>query len=606
LTSHTGGTGIYLAMRHAKMVALLLLGLHSTCAVADDGRFEARQQRLLEILSAEPEKSLYSLAGKLALGLDLDRVLTVLDSMASDERARGSFHGYSLMATYLHFRSSLPDLLHRKVREVFRSRGLYRGDTENHWVTYYTALYLAAQTWPDEGQAEWFNGRSSEENFREAEGWLNHWIEVTTTIGQGEFDSPTYLPVFLIPMVVLYDFAADTLMKRKAQMMSDLILADFAVEHLQGNYGGGHSRDYPEDITNPLIAQSTRISWLYFGEPGFEFWDDPDFQPRIRGGWEVVWGALSSYRVPEMIVQMARDRSTPYVHRERKRVRNIIRFGDEMNPPVYKYTYMTADFVLGSLQGGILQPFQQHTWDVTFVSERPNNTIFTLHPSYSDRELGMFFPEELKVLATDVDRHKRVYTSPDKWNSSSPCEQTFQHENVIIVLYNIASGEQHPHVDGFFPKTLDDRRVDATGWIFCRRGKTAVAFYPLKPYEWIEEEKNWRMRSHHLKNGVVVEVGSMRTDDDYRDFTNRIRSHPVRADDFDETLTLSYGSLAGDTLKFTYDGPRMLNGKVMDLTETRLYDGPFISADVGTGLIELRYGGRVRVLDFQKGEMRER
>ncbi|MCK5574002.1 MAG: hypothetical protein KAJ12_14625, partial [Bacteroidetes bacterium] len=297
---------------------------------------------------------------------------------------------------------------------------------------------------------------------------------------------------------------------------------------------------------------------------------------------------------------------SPYVHRERKRVRNVIRFGDKMNPPVYKYTYMTADYVLGSLQGGILQPFQQHTWDVTYVSEKPQNTIFTLHPSHSSQELGMFFPEELKVLSTDVDRHKRVYTSPDKWNSSSPYEQTFQHENVLIVLYNIAPGAQHPHIDGFFPKTLDDRTVDSTGWIFCRGGNTAVAFYPLKQYVWIDEEVNWRMRSHHLKNGVVVEVASVRTAEEYDEFMQRIRSRRVQADDFDRTLTVSYASLAGDTLTFTYDGPRILNGKTVDITKTRLYDGPFMSADVGTGIIELRYGGRVRVLDFPKAQTTEK
>ena len=120
---------------------------------------------------------------------------------------------------------------------------------------------------------------------------------------------------------------------------------------------------------------------------------------------------------------------------------------------------MTADYVLGSLQGGILQPFQQHTWDVTWVSTRPHNTIFSVHPSWSSRELGMFFPEELNVLAEDVDRYKLVYRSPDKWNSSSPYEQTFQHNNVLIVLYNIAAGAQHAHIDGFFPKTLDDRNL---------------------------------------------------------------------------------------------------------------------------------------------------
>jgi hypothetical protein len=468
---------------------------------------------------------------------------------------------------------------------------------------YYTGMYLAAQTWPNESGSEWFNGRSSEENFREAEGWLNHWIRLTTTIGQGEFDSPTYMPVFLAPMLLLFDFAADPAMRTKAQMMCDLLLADFAVENLRGCYGGGHSRDYPPDIINPLIAQTTRVSWLYFGEPATETWEDPEYLPRVRGSWELVFGGLSGYRPPGMIVRMATDRSVPYVHRERKRVRNVIRFGDELNPPVYKYTYMTADYVLGSLQGGILQPFQQHTWDVTYVSTKPNNAIFTVHPSWSSRELGMFFPEELNVLAQDVDRYKLVYTSPDKWNSSSPYEQTFQHKNVLIVLYNIAPGAKHPHIDGFFPKTLDDRTVDSSGWIFCRGGNAAIAICPLMPYEWIQEEKNWRLRSHHLKNGLVVEVGSVHTAADYEEFIRQMRQRRPEAADFDRTLTVSYTSIAGNVMTFTYDGPRTFNGTTVDLTKTKFYDGPFMSSEVGSGIIELRYGGRVRVLDFRQGRI---
>ena len=587
-------------MRRSVFVIVLLVTLSSLYAVADDGAFVARQRRLLEIVSREPGASIYSLAAKFAIGRDIERNTIAFDS------AMGSFHGYTLMGTYLRFRSILPDSLHRKVREIFRLRGLYRGDTENHWVMHYTGLYLAAQTWPHEDGTQWFNGRSSDENLREAKGWLDHWMTVATTIGQGEFDSPTYMPAFLAPMLVLYDCATDPAMKIKAQMMCDLLLADFAVEHLHGNYGGGHSRDYPADIINPLAAQTTRVSWLYFGEPKRETWEEADFLPRVRSSWESVFAALSTYRMPDIILHIATDRSTPYVQRERKRVRNVMRFGDELNPPVYKYSYITEDYILGSLQGGVLEPFQQHTWDVTFVFEKPNNTIFTLHPYYSSRQLGMFFPEDLNVLVQDVDRYKLVYTSPDKWNSSSPYEQTFQNKNVIIVLYSIASGAHHPHIDGFFPKTLDARTVDSTGWIFCRGGNTAIAFYPLKPYEWIDEEKNWRLRSHDLKNGAVVEVASTHTPADYNKFIDRMRSQRVGVKEFERTLTVTYISLSGDTLTFTYDGLRLLNNKTVDLTKTRLYDGPFMSAEVGAGIIELRYGDRARILDFQKERIIER
>jgi hypothetical protein len=557
------------------LIVFLMLPLSSA---AIDTAFVDRQRRLLEILSHEP-LSLPSLAGRFATRSDLSESVALFESLGRDRRLAAGFHGYSLMGVYLRFRSLLPESARQLVRDTFRSRGLYRGDTENHWVMYYTALYLAAQTWPNEPGPEWFNGKSSLENFKEAEGWLHHWITLATTIGQGEYDSPTYMPAFLAPMLVLYDFAADPAMRTKAGMMCDLLLADFAVEHLRGNYGGGHSRDYPADIINPLGAQATRVSWLYFGEPKQEIWDDPAFAPRVRSSWEIVFGALSDYRPPDIIVGMATDRSLPYVHRERKRVRNVIRFADDPNPPVYKYTYMTSDYVLGSLQGGILEPFQQHTWDVTFVSSKPYNTIFTVHASYSSRQLGMFFPEELNLLVPDVDRSKLVYTSPEKWNSSSPYEQTFQHQNVLIVLYHIAPGAMQPHIDGFFPGNLDDRTVDSTGWIFCRGGNTAVAFSPLKPYVWIREGDNWRLRSHYLDNGAVVEVASVHTVPAYQEFIQRVRRHRVDTTGFDQTLTVKYTTLAGDEMAFTYDGPRVLNGNLSDITKTRLYDGPFMTAD---------------------------
>jgi len=117
-------------------------------------------------------------------------------------------------------------------------------------------------------------------------------------------------------------------------------------------------------------------------------------------------------------------------------------------------------------------------------------------------------------------------------------------------------------------------------------------------YEWIEEENSWRMRSRDLKNGIIVETASVHTQEEYDRFTERMRTQRVQAEEFERTLTVSYATLAGDGLTFTYGGPRLLNGRSVDLGATPLYDGPFISADVGTGKITLRYGDRLRVLDF--------
>ncbi|MDZ7313006.1 MAG: hypothetical protein ONB45_17200 [candidate division KSB1 bacterium] len=586
-------------------VVLALILFVMAGAARSQSSFEERKDRLLAVVSQEPHKDFFIITAKLRTGVEIPRALSMFDSLTADESMGGMFYACYLIGTYLHMRDLLPDSLHRKIRRAYRQRMMVRGDTENHWVMYYTGLYLAAQTWPNEEGTQWFNGKSSEENFKEAEAWLNYWIKLTATKGQGEFDSPTYFITFVTPVLVLYDFAQDPVMKKKAQMMLDYLFADFAAEHLRGNYGGGHSRDYPQDIINPITALSTKWAWLYFGEPDFEPWSETRGKSRHRS-WETVFGAVGSYRLPDLIRQIATDRSAPYVHTETKRVRNIIRFGAQRNPPVYKYTYMTSDYVLGSLHGGILQPIQQHTWDVTFVSDKPYNTIFTLHPFYSGKELAMFFPEEQKILSDEVDRFHLVYTNPNKWNSSSPYEQTFQHKNALIVLYNIDPHAKHSHIDGFFPKTLEERVEDASRWIFCKAGKTYIAFYPLKPYEWIEEEVNWRWRSHDLKNGIVVEIGTETDYGSFAEFKKRFQQTKIEYQDFDTNLTVKYTTQEGAVMQFTYGGPRLLNGKPVDFASYKSFNGPFLQSEAGSGVVKMTYKNQTRILDFNRITIEEK
>ena len=586
-------------------MCIVLLSGGVAAPEAQDSAYEARARRLLEVAASEPDTSFFTAAARIRLGRELPVAYAMIDSLTRDKAIGGMFYAYELIGTYLHCRTVLPDSLHRKIREAFRVRTMYRGDTENHWVMYHTGLYLAAQTWPGEPGDRWFNGRSSEENFRDGAEWLREWMKITTTRGQGEFDSPTYFTVFLGPMLVLQEFATDPEMKRRAGMMVDLLLADFGAEHLGGNYGGGHSRDYPDDMINPLSAPATMWAWLFFGEPRFEPWTEVRYRPRHRGSWEAALGALSTYRVPPVVYAIATDRSKPYVHTETKRVRNVIRFGEVRNPPVYKYTYMTPDFVIGSLQGGILQPIQQHTWDVTFLSPKPNNTIFTLHPFASGRELAMFFPEEQQFLAGEVDRYHKVYTSPDKWNSSSPYEQVYQHRGSLIVLYDIPPGTVQQHTDGFFPKNLDERIVDPSGWIFCRSGKTMVGLYPTVAGNWIEEAVNFRLRTPSGRSGFVVEAAGG-SEGRPREFQASLRKRTPRVAMGTKTPSVRFVTADGKTMEFRWDGTRTLDGKPHSFAGYGLYHGPFVNGEIGTGIITLTAGGRTRVLDFARGVVSER
>jgi hypothetical protein len=569
--------------------------------------YEARARAITSFYDTTSQASFYAAAARYAHRVRVaeadSMVISVLKTPSGD-----MFWMFPAIGAYLYGKDVMSPEAKGAMRNAWKTYAPYRGDTENHWAMYYSTLFLAAEQWPGLPGSEWYNGKSSAENLEDAKGYLLHWMNITTTIGQGEFDSPDYFPEYAISMSLLAQFARDREMKKRGEMMMEYILADFATEHLDGQYLGGFSRIYQPAVFKPPLSPVSAFAYLYFGTGEFR-----------RSDW-VVLSALSAFRLPEIVISIALDRSVSYVHRERKRVRNVIRFGTEKNPPVYKYTYVTKDYGLGSLQGGLLQPIQQHTWGVRYTYGRPYTTIFGLHPYWSSYELGMFFPEELKPLIADVTGSKTTYNNPDKWTGGSPFERTFQVNNTLIVLYDIAGGTTTEHIDGFFPRNLEDRETDASGWIFCKAGDTYVGWYPLQPGEWLEEhdapgqEKtavgwprdlprsketgNWRFRSHMLQNGYVIEVRSKDEIGSYDKFRAGLRTHIPTSVLKPGAVSVHYRSLDNGTLSFAFPESRQLNGKPVDLTKTRLFDGPFLSADVGSGKLTIKYKKHVRQLDF--------
>ena len=564
---------------------------------ASDTGYLNRVQTVLNWADTTKTSNFLIAAAKIRSGRNMEAGLKMFEHelSRSDNSHRGMFVIHELMTAYLTVEDKLPEELKQKIRDYFAVANFYRGDTENHLTMYYTGVYLAAQTFSDLPAEKWYNGKSPEENMAEAAGWLTDWMRITTTIGQGEFDSPTYMTVFLSPIFSLSQWAKDPVMKQNALAILQWLIADFAVEHLNGVYMGAHSREYPERLIQPRHPKSNMTSWgwLFFGKT------EPIVHPTLLSA------ALSDFVLPDVLYFIGTDRSQPYVHTETKRVRNIIRLGDKKNPLVYKYTYMTKEFGLGSMMGGaILQPIQQHTWDISFMTDSPYMTIFTVHPYVGIPDLGMFFPEEMKFAIDEVCQAHTYYGHEDKWSSSSPYEQTFQHENAIIVLYDIPEGTQFEHIDGFFPKDLKVREEDDSGWIFCQAGNTYIAFFPLKPYEWIEEKECYRLRSHELKNGCVLEAAMAEEYKSFEDFKSQIRSNTLVHDTFDRTMTVSYETSSGDVMTFTYGGPRRLNGKLIDFKDYKLFRGPFLNAEVGSRQLEIVYQkeGKGMMIDFATDE----
>ncbi len=585
-------------MKLLTMILMLFFAANSSIAEtpgrSSQRQVLLRQKKLLQYYSATDSRTsnFYQIAARLRLGQEIERCRR--DFMKLLEEPSGDmFYNLPMMGAYLHGWEYWTSEIHEKVRHVWKTYLPYRGDTENHWMMWHTALFLAAQTWPDLPTSEWANGRTSQENYKDAAGFLDFWFKTTTTIGSGEFDSPDYLQVYLAPLFLLYDFAKDPVMKQQAEMGLHWVLADYAHDYLGGAYTGGHSRIYEREIIDPLRDGAVAFGYMFFGDTPF---------PRNASLAFAVFGALTGYQIPEIIQRIATDRSTPYVSHERKRVRNVIRFGKEKNPPVYKYNYMTKNFSLGCLDGGLQQPIQIHTWSVTYLyGDGKADNLFSIHPYYSSYELGMFFPEELKVMVSEVVKSKGTYDKEDKWTGGSPYERTFQHKNTIIVLYDLAEDTPYKHINYYYPKSLSRREEDDSGWIFAQGGAAYIAVRPLKPGKWNEEETCYRFRSPHLKNGLITEVADSSEFASWEEFKSKLRKGNIDLSILNSELQVEYVTSSGDNMKFRFPDERVLNGNKVDLSQTPLFDSPYLKGN--DRVLKMQYGQEQVIVDFNRVEI---
>ncbi len=491
-------------------------------------------------------------------------------------------------------RGQLTDSARRALRDSFRTYMPYRGDTENHWVMYYTSLYLMAQLWPDQDGDQWYTGKSSSENLREAAGWLDSWVRLTTTRGQGEYDSPNYMGYYLLSMSYLAAWARDPAMQKRAAMMLDYLIADYAVKNLDGIYTGAHSRVYDREVLEKWNVLSSDFGWVLFGLG----------HPLSPPSSAILFYVLASaYQPPEIIQHIATDRSQPYTHYERKRTRNRWRFFDELHGPVYKTTYVRREYAVGSDQGGTLQPIQEHSWDVTWSVPDPRgvqNTLFTLNPHSSLHELQTYFTFPPDIGISGVVSSKKSYDSPDKFVGGSPYEKIFQDRDTIVALYDIPPDSRFPHINGFFSKDLSEVREDPSGWIFARGGDALIACRPLRTYTWKPIEGGGRrLFSPYLKNGIVVQVAARSEFTDMDAFRRAILALPLEFS-LDPTPSVTFHSLRGQTLDFTYGQVPRRNGAPIDYAHWPLFGGPFLEAPVDSELLILKYGTMRRTLDFRR------
>jgi hypothetical protein len=220
--------------------------------------------------------------------------------------------------------------------------------TENHMLMGRTGGYLIAQAVVARGPEDPVSGfLHAEAGARLAE-LRTYFLETarsTYEAGFGEWDSSIYYPYVIACWTAMYDFAADPEVHGAAHAVLDWIAATVALRTTAGVFAGAEQRsNAPVKSGRSNLDQA---GWLWWG--GLPGDAAPAFSGQDYG--QLVYPALSRYRVPPAVARLARKELPPEHwgrhHFETKP--SYLVHGDGAVPRQTRVlTYLERDYTLGA------------------------------------------------------------------------------------------------------------------------------------------------------------------------------------------------------------------------------------------------------------------
>jgi hypothetical protein len=525
--------------------------------------------------------------------------------------------------------------------------------TENHYILFTSAAYLAGQLFPDE-----IFSNANETGKQKVE--LNRtrilrWLDLRFQTGFSEWLSHVYYDEDLTALLALYDFAADEEIRQKAEMVIDLLLLDMALNSFKGVFGSTHGRAYENTKKWASNEGTTDTFKLLFGMGIFSGFDN----------MSAIAFALSGYTVPQVIERIANQLQLEnrqrmgiklsemekwglqpdnfedgmlyltleaYLHP--RTIANTIRMFDTCNwwensflddfKPYRKllkvisaigglpllariferdicrntreevniYTYKTPDYMLSTAQD-YRKGYggdQQHIWQATLGADA---VCFTTHPA------------------------KIEGVTPNYWAGNGLLPRAVQFKNVAIIIYNIEKipalyvPVKHFFTHAWLPKDKFDEIVEREGWIFARKGDGYLALRSQNPYAWYSGEpddpgENRRVRQEDIgreviangaKNIWICQLGSKVEHGSFEDFVRAVSQAELTFG----KQSVSFQSPVNGRLDFGWETPFCLDDVEVPLHNYPRYSNPYAQAEFDPTQITIRDGDHKLELNWKTG-----
>lgn len=530
-----------------------------------------------------------------------------------------------------------------KMRQLMRDAVYARDDTdrnlavvfqtENHQIMYGTAEYLFGQRFPT--QTLGVTGRPGSWHAARARENLLRWMEWRAKVGFTEWLSSCYYDETISALLNLFDFADDPALVARAQDLLDTLFLEMALHFWREQPTGSQGRVYENQLLAPACSPMAILANLCWGEIA------PAHEGTCRAATLL---ASSSYRLPNAIVEIGRERADAVVVRQRNSVnvedaaalgidpadaKNLpffLSMGQNLHhlvattafhadargngyhaahdyyetrrkeggpfdgDPAYTaltqadiYTFKTPDFALGCIQS--YRPgkpgFQQHTWTATLGTEA---VVFTTNPAFGT-----------------------PWGRPGRWHGNGILPRVLQHRNVLIAMHRVAP---YPILDqapwyfaefthAYFPREAFDETHEQNGWCFGRKQNAYIALRPSAAAAWIPEEDGriieWRVSGREC--AWVCELGSAATTGSFARF-----AEAIAAADWEVSVDqVRYDSPSLGLIETGWSQSFRVAGSLIPIGDHPRFESPWVNAPFGCRQYEIHSGTNRHTIDFDSG-----
>lgn len=402
--------------------------------------------------------------------------------------------------------------------------------TENHYILFTSAAYLAGQLYPDEVFTN--SGETGRQKIELNRKRILRWLDLRFRTGFSEWLSHVYYDEDLTALLSLYDFAEDEEIRHKAETVIHLLLLDMALNSFKGVFGSTHGRAYENTKKWASNEGTTDTMKLLFGMGVYSAFDNmsaPAF-------------ALSGYRAPKVIEIVGQNAILSYENRQRMGIKldEMEKWG--IHPDNFEdgMLYLTLEAYLHPKTiANTLRMFDLcNWWENSFLSDfKPYRGLLKtlnavrglpLLARFLERDICRNTREEVNIhtyktpdymLSTAQDYRKGYggdqqhiwqatlgrdavcFTThpakiegatPNYWAGSGLLPRAAQYKNLVIVIYNIGRIPalyvpiRHFFTHAWLPKDKFDEVVEKDNWIFARKDDGYLALRSQNPYFWRE------------------------------------------------------------------------------------------------------------------------